>query len=42
MKQYTQPLVELVKMNPVDILTLSGEDNLAQFDDDGYAHASWF
>ena len=42
MKQYMQPWVEFVKMNPVDILTLSGADNQVQYDDEGQAHESWF
>ena len=42
MKQYTTPFAELLAMKPEDILTLSGEDNQVQFDDEGHAPDSWF
>ena len=42
MKQYTTPFAELLTMRPEDILTLSGEDSRARFDDEGHAPDSWF
>ena len=42
MKQYTKPFAEIILLQGADVLTLSGEDDFVQYDDEGHAHQGWF
>ena len=42
MKNYNTPFAEIVELKIADVITLSAEDELAQYDDTANAPSSWF
>lgn len=42
MKKYNTPFAELIEIKAADVITVSAEDNLAEYDDKATAPDSWF
>lgn len=42
MKNYNTPWAEIVELKTADVITLSAEDDLAQYDDVEQAPSGWF
>lgn len=42
MKTYITPKADLVELNAVDIIALSADDELAEYDDTVNAPSGWF
>ena len=42
MKFYNTPFAEIVELKVADVITLSAEDDLAQYDDCVQAPSGWF
>ena len=42
MKKYSTPFAELIEIKAADVITVSAEDNLAEYDDKATAPDSWF